>query len=280
MNDLLYPVKAVDILQVIFMGRIVNRGKLIAYVNEGLKDFRVKVRWMGLPASLYNSLPGGIMIESCLVVPLTAQRVILIRQHDNPPLQRNLLALQPVRVARSIPPFMMGEGDGRRHLQERVGRPMQDVAADNGMRLDNLELLGSEAVRLEQDGIRNTDLADIVHRACPSNGVDELIGHAKCPCDYTCIKTDPADVHAGILVTHLGCYGKTLDDFPVHKLLALKRGGQLCVAPGNNRLQLGPGLFFRLKKTFAGNASLDGVDQFWAGKWFDNELEDLQLDCR
>ena len=71
---------------------------------------------------------------------------------------------------------MMAAGDGDAHAEERasgMGRldRLQGLRPDPGMGLHDLEFIDGELSRLEEDPVRNAELADVVQGA----GVEERL---------------------------------------------------------------------------------------------------------
>ncbi len=94
---------------------------------------------------------------------------------DEPRLERDRLPLQAVRVARAVPALVMGAGDPLRdaeHLGVAVG---QHAGAEHGVGLDHLELLVGELAGLEQDGVGDRDLAQVVQRRRVADEPDEPV---------------------------------------------------------------------------------------------------------
>ena len=88
-------------------------------------------------------------------------RVVRVRDRDDPGAQRDLLPRDPVRVATTIPPLVV-VADGRPRRCE-VPEPGDDAGALHGVGTHHLPLVRGEGAGLEQDRVGHADLADIVH---------------------------------------------------------------------------------------------------------------------
>ena len=138
----------------------------IRNIQEGGCDVRIEMR-----ASAFLDDPCcGFVGKGRLVYPLADQGVIDVRERHEPCRQGYFVRAQSSRVSRAVPFFMMAPGNLPGVVQEGGGRieelftSMYRVAAEGGVSLHDLELLGTQFPGLQQDAIGNTHLADIVKR--------------------------------------------------------------------------------------------------------------------
>ena len=151
--------------------------------------------------------------------------------------QRYVRAAQALGIALAVPLFMVVERDLMRHalvldveqVAEGIG---DDPAADGGVLLHLLELLGREAAGLLQYRVGDADLADVVHR----RGLDEVVevvlrddvviapGAAQVFRDEAGVGRRAADVAAGIAVLVLDERGKAHHHLAVVVLEAVDGG--------------------------------------------------------
>src|ERR1700730_9799674 len=97
-----------------------------------------------------------------------------IHDADNSRLQRNRIPFEAI-IAVAVPSFMMIERDALGHLENRELASGENDSADVGMSLDLNILLGREFACLEQDSIRDADLAHIVQWCGQSDQLHVLL---------------------------------------------------------------------------------------------------------
>ena len=162
--------------------------------EEGVDDVGVEVA-----AALLDDEAGDFDERQRVLVDATAdQGVEHIGQRHQARRQRDRFTLDTLRVATAVPALVMQRRDLARHDQEierpalrsRVGaggargasevfvgrefaqRAVDRLAADFGVPLHDLELLAAQAAGLQQDRVRNADLADIVQRRGLDDGLE------------------------------------------------------------------------------------------------------------
>jgi hypothetical protein len=91
------------------------------------------------------------------------QPAVAVGDRDDPSLDRNLLAAQPVRVAVAVPALVV-VADRRRERHE-PRHPLDDPGSDHGVQLDHRALLAREGARLEQHPLAHAELADVPQQA-------------------------------------------------------------------------------------------------------------------
>ena len=99
-----------------------------------------------------------------LVRPLADQRVEHVGHRDDARDQRNVVAVQAVRIAGAVVLLVMAERDDRAHRQVLRRAALQDVVADARVRAHHLLLGLRQRAFLQQDRVGDADLADVVHR--------------------------------------------------------------------------------------------------------------------
>src|SRR5689334_5085529 len=110
------------------------------------------------------------MRESPLVDPFADDGIIYISQRHEASGQWNIGAAQPVRVAASIPFFMVRLGHLPRIMQKikvfRMSHAVERLGEGSGtnkrMRFHDDEFVFGQRARLEKDVVGNADLADIM----------------------------------------------------------------------------------------------------------------------
>lgn len=75
-------------------------------------------------------------------------------------------------VAAAIVFFVVAEGDSTGHLEQLRVMFAEDFGPHQDVLLHHRPLVGIQGAGFEQDGIRCSDLADVMHR----RGVEQLIG--------------------------------------------------------------------------------------------------------
>ena len=74
---------------------------------------------------------------------------------------------EPVRVAAAVPALVVRAGDPLGHLEHLGAAVLEHARAEHRVGLDDLELLRLEPPGLEQDRVRDGDLAEVVQRRAP-----------------------------------------------------------------------------------------------------------------
>jgi hypothetical protein len=92
--------------------------------------------------------------------PLRGQRIENVDDADDLGEEWDLVAAQRVGIAAPVQPFVMAQDD-RPHPAQRLERRTERIA-NLRMPLHQLELLGGQRARLQQDRIGHADLADVV----------------------------------------------------------------------------------------------------------------------
>ena len=132
--------------------------------------------------------------------------------------ERDLVALEALRVAAAVPALVVAERNLLGQLHERGARAGQDARADRGVGLHRRPLGRVELARLQQDVVGDADLADVVQRA----GVAQQLGLLGVMPDLAREPlAEPAhalDVHAGLGVAPLHGHAEPVGD------LALRLG--------------------------------------------------------
>ena len=99
-------------------------------------------------------------------------RVGVAHEHDLRA-ERDLVAREPIRVARPVPALVAG-ADQRRDADER-GRALRDPLADQRVALHELPLVGVERAGLVEDRARDGDLADVVQLGRDHDALDLVL---------------------------------------------------------------------------------------------------------
>ena len=118
------------------------------------------------PAALYffpHDGKGLFQRKSLAIRPIRSKRVINVGDLKDPCRERNLVALQPVRVPGAILLFMMVTND-RQHMAEGSERGANSLTY-HGVLLHDFSLFWSQWSGFEQDVFRHSQLADIVYKA-------------------------------------------------------------------------------------------------------------------
>src|SRR6266852_8983509 len=118
------------------------------------------------PAALYffpHDGKGLFRGKGLAVGPVCSKRVINVGDLEDPCRERNLCALQPVRVPGAVLLFMMVTND-RQHMAEG-SEWGADSLTYHGVLLHDFSLFRSQWSGFEQDVLRHGQLADIVYKA-------------------------------------------------------------------------------------------------------------------
>jgi hypothetical protein len=103
-----------------------------------------------------------------------------------------------MRVSRSVEAFMVVQGNGRGHLELFLS--LDDVVAEEGMRLHDLELLRGELARRAEDRVQDAHLADVVHGREDLDVLAVFLVHAVLAREHLGEKPDPLHVVSRVVV--------------------------------------------------------------------------------
>jgi hypothetical protein len=139
----------------------------LAHAQEGFDHARVEV-----PAALRAQVVERLLArQGRLVRPHRGQRVIHVGHCDDARAQRDVVADQPVGVARSVVLLVVAERDQRAHAHVLGGAALQDLVGRSPGAAHHLPLALLERLRLEQDLVGDADLADVVQRRGELDGL-------------------------------------------------------------------------------------------------------------
>ena len=127
-----------------------------------------------------------------VVRPVGRERVVVVDDRQDARAERNLFALQSLRIALAVPAFVVAE-DERRH-RVREGHGTDDLRADLRMDADLLELLLRQRAGLRQDVFGHGELADVVEQRRRLDALDFGVGHAEPARDAGRVDLHAADV--------------------------------------------------------------------------------------
>ena len=111
-------------------------------------------------AAFVQNLHGLVEVERLLVGALRCQRIEHVGNREDPRIQRNFLA-GPGFVVTAAVEFRMVISDNRRRVRQPLGA-LDDIEAVLHVLFHDFEFLVIQAAWLQQNIIRDTDLADIV----------------------------------------------------------------------------------------------------------------------
>ncbi len=122
------------------------------------------------------------MRDGRLVDAVADQCVVHVGDRHQPGRNRDVVPSQSLRVARPVPFLLMAVRDLLGKLEEidldtQASLGLFDrIAAQLAMGLHDLELFGVEPPGLQQDAVRNADLADVMQRRRLAQQIDRLLG--------------------------------------------------------------------------------------------------------
>ena len=129
------------------------------------------------PASCCSSASAASRRHRLVVRTIGRQRVVVVDDREDSRAERNLFALQALRIALAVPAFVVAEDQRRHRIRERHGA--DDLGADLRMHADLLELFLRQRAGLRQDVLRHRELADVVQQRRGLDALDFGVGHAE-----------------------------------------------------------------------------------------------------
>ena len=136
--------------------------------------------------------------------------MIGVRGGDDAGAQGDLVAAQPVRVARPVVMLLVMEH--QRHDVHQFGRLFDDPFSQDRVLADAVPLLRREAARLCQDGVRDPDLAHVVQIAPVADAGHLRGGESDAPCDGRRELRHQARVGVGVAVAQVHRGGQATHD--------------------------------------------------------------------
>jgi hypothetical protein len=142
------------------------------------------------------------------------ERVEHVRDGDDAPDDRDALAGKAAGVSAAVPPLVVRCGDHRGHLQHGGAAARQQPRAERRVGLHRITLFGREPSTLEQDAVRDRDLADIVQRRSFAQTPDLLATKSQADGDIGGEHSDTFGVLGGLVVAVLDRWCAHGDDVP------------------------------------------------------------------
>src|SRR5204862_1612136 len=150
---------------------------------------------------------------------------------DDPRLERNLVAGDPVRIAPSVEMLMAAPHD-RANLSQALDR-REDPLTQLGVLLHDPALFAGQGPRLEQDAGRDSDLADVVEERAELELLQRLRIEAQRRAHLQGGIRNPARVGRGVFVVRLEGVRERLDRRDEGRLEVLESAGvrdrELCL---------------------------------------------------
>ena len=163
----------------------------------------------GSAIPLGDDVEGLVMIEGRLVTAGVTQSVILVCQVKQPPLDRDLLTDEPVRVAAAVVAFMVTESDALCHAEAHV--IAYYLCAISRVQLHQFKLLRCQRARFFKYPRGEMHLADVMEDRLCADQRDEQFRHPDLFCHNRAVGPDPQDMIAGVVIICLSRPGERKD---------------------------------------------------------------------
>ena len=147
---------------------------------------------------------GLVGLEGGPVDAVGGERVEDVRDRRDPALERDLVAPEAGRVAGSVDPLVVRERHQRREVEQLDLGAGEDPVAHLRVPLHHRALVVGQPAGLEQDPVRDPDLADVVHRARDPDHLRAVLVDPRQPREQGAVEAHPDDVLARLLVAELG----------------------------------------------------------------------------
>jgi hypothetical protein len=126
--------------------------------------------------------------------------------------ERDAVARETEWIAEAVPALVVAQRNLFRELEQREPAARQDVGTDYRVRLDDVALPDIETTLLEQDRIRDADLADVVQRRSARDQLVRVSGEAQHLTDAACDAADAKCVAARLVVAELRSPRQAIQD--------------------------------------------------------------------
>src|ERR1019366_5699616 len=171
--------------------------------DEEIQELGVKLR----PAPMPEDFEGFRLRIRSFIRFLAAEGVVHINDSDNPSLEWDRVADQPMRVAVSVESLVMGQGHDRPHTADRGVSSLEHFESGLGMTLHDHPLFFRQEPRLQEDCLRYADLAHIVKLARNAKRLDLVGCQAGQNCKTSGTRADAVQMRCRLGVTPFGHEG-------------------------------------------------------------------------
>ena len=168
-------------------------------LEEHLHDLGVQVQAAG-PADVGVSLLVG---HGFPVGSLGGEGVEDVRHRADPAQHRDLAPLQPHGIPRAVPALVVRQGHSGPQPEDGCSGAVEDPGPHQGVLLHDGPLLRGQGTGLVEDGLRHTDLADVVEGAGGARLLQLGLLHPESSCQDRAVVTDPCDVLHRFVVLEL-----------------------------------------------------------------------------
>src|SRR5690606_25485711 len=185
--------------------------------DEAVHHLGVKMLATLLPQVRHHLLQG----PGPLVGPLARKGVAHVHHREDPRREGDLLALEPPGIAAAVPALVVAVGNIRRLAQ--VGNGGQHLETVQGVALHDLPLLRRQLAGLQEDGVGDADLADVVEQGAAPHMDQLVIPHPHLTGDGEGVGHHPPAVAFGFLLLEGEGPGPALEGVLVghHQFLVL-----------------------------------------------------------
>ena len=164
-----------------------------------------------MPARADDEIERFFLRPRSLVDTLAGECIEYVGHGDNAAASRNVGATECAWITRAVPTLVMVQRNDCAQLNERIRAARKDLRAHCCVGLHDLELFGGERPRLEQDGIRNRHLADVVQPRGHAQLLAPLAVFVEFVGDFGREVAHSNGVLAGVGVAEFGQHGETLE---------------------------------------------------------------------
>ena len=119
----------------------------------------------------------GLVRHRLVVRAIRRERVEVVHDRQDAGAERDVIALQPLRIALAIPSLVVAEDERRHRVRER--HRADDLGADLRVNANLLELFLGERTRLREDVLGHGQLADVVEQRRGLDALNLVVGHAQ-----------------------------------------------------------------------------------------------------
>ena len=158
-----------------------------------------------------------------------------VGDRDEPRDERDRLPREPVRVAAAVPALVVRAGDPLGDREQLRVAALEHPGAEHRVGLDHLVLLRLQPPRLEQDRVRDGDLAEVVQGRRLADQPDRAVALPEVARHPGGERGDPLRVLGRVVVPVLGRQRQPVQGVEPDRLGVAERAQRL---PGDDRLEL------------------------------------------
>ena len=204
-----------------------DRSHVVERLQEQIEHKRVELR----PPALAHQRDRLVERKGGAIDAVARDGVEDVRDSGDPPLERDRLAGDAAWIAGAVEALVVRERDRGRDVEQFRRRICEQAVADLGVPLHHAALGLGQGARLEQDPVRDRDLADVVEAARESDQLAALVVQLELAGEQLAVSAHALGMSAGLGAAELCGEREPADGLS----LAQPKRGELLSLVGDGR---------------------------------------------